>query len=96
MKIIKAFRMDVTPPKQPKLNWDDPENALEEWGKWNEKTEEVFEYALVRMRLCSFLGGFIYHFDAPPVKLCVGYKWCPHDKWYNTLYREFIYEDPST
>jgi hypothetical protein len=40
-----------------------------------------FEVALTRIKICSFLNGFLNPFSQTPINERSHYKWCPHDEW---------------
>lgn len=76
-----------------------PEKAREivdEWTKgWENKRkidEENFEYALERIKLCSFVYHFKYSFRTHNYDPFTRehYSWCPHNEWFNNEEQKFI------
>jgi hypothetical protein len=40
-----------------------------------------FEAGLTRIKVCTFLNGFLNPLSQTPINERAHFKWCPHDEW---------------
>lgn len=44
-----------------------------------------FEIGLTRIKVCSFLNGFLNPLSQTPINERSHFKWCPHDEWMKSI-----------
>lgn len=99
-KLTEAFKKDANihrsahpiPPSPDILNQLDETRRVQFLDEWEEEYNKSlhdnnvsFENAIIRIKLCAFLRGFIHSTGAP--QYIKHYTWCPHDEWAPDMFK---------